>query len=123
VGHRWGVGGVGPLVDEADFQEVVPEVRLEVREVAFPGVAEERVDLEAVVVVEEVDLEVVGVVAQGVVLEVGVVVGEDFEVHNPCTQLYARRPSRPKQHSIVRSSSEMIHPLLVRGLSFMVSGS
>jgi len=63
VWHRWDVGAVGLLVDEADFQEVVPEVRLEVREVAFPEVAEARVDLEVVVVVEEVDLEVVGVVA------------------------------------------------------------
>lgn len=85
------VGDAGLLVDGADFQEVVRGVRLEVREVAFPVVVEERVDLEVVVVVEEVDLEVVGVVAQGVVLEVGAVVEEGFEVHNPCIQPYALR--------------------------------
>lgn len=63
VGVLRDVGDVEHLVDGVDFQEVVPEVHLEVREVAFPEVVEERVGLGVVVVVGEVDLEVVGVVA------------------------------------------------------------
>lgn len=92
------MGDVEHLVDGADFQEVVPEVRLEVREVAFPEAVEERVDL-GVVVVGEVDLEVVGVVVQGVDLEVGAVVGEGFEAHNPCIQPYGLHTFQTKQLS------------------------
>jgi hypothetical protein len=99
VGDLRDVGDAGHLVDAADFQEVVPEVRLEVREVVFPADVEERVDLEVVVVVGEVVLEVAGVVVQGVVLEVGAVVGEDFEAHNPCIHPDALHDFQPKQVS------------------------
>ena len=96
VGDLRDAGDAEHLVDGADFQEVVPEVRLEVREVAFPADVEERVDLEVVVVVGVVDLGVAGVV---VVLEVGAVVGEGFEAHNPCIQLGALHDFQPKQLS------------------------
>lgn len=109
VGDLRDVGDEGHLVDAADFQEVVPEVRLEVREVAFPADVEERVDLEAVVVVGEVVLQVAGVAVQGEVLEVGVVVGEGFEAHNPCIQPDALHDFQPKQLSYAWSSSEVIH--------------